>query len=219
MDKKIQLGLRENWLQFALLVVVNAFVGAMIGLERTILPLLADEVFGLESQTVVLSFLVSFGATKALANLIAGGLGDKIGRKRILILGWLIGLPIPLILILGPNWSWIIFANVLLGINQGFCWSTTLIMNIDLVGRKQRGLAMGISEFAGYLAVGILALLTGYLAAIYGLRPAPFLPGFLFAGVGLLLSIFWVRDTREFAALEVAQYAVQTGSQADLSFR
>ena len=220
MSTKIQLGLRENWPQFALLVVVNAFVGAMIGLERTILPLLADEVFGLESQTIVLSFLVSFGATKALANLFAGGLGDKIGRKTILIVGWIIGLPIPLILIWAPSWSWIIFANVLLGINQGFCWSTTVIMKIDLVGSKQRGLAMGINEFAGYLAVSISALLTGYLAATFGLRPAPFLPGFLFAGIGLLLSIFAVRDTRKYAALEAAQHAAQTGGQSEpLTFR
>jgi MFS family permease len=220
MNRPLRLGLRENWPQFSLLIVVNAFVGAMIGLERTILPLLAEQEFKLESQTIVLSFLISFGATKALANLFAGGLGDKIGRKTILIVGWLIGLPIPLLLIWAPTWGWVIFANVLLGVNQGFCWSTTVIMKIDLVGSRQRGLAMGINEFAGYLAVSVSALITGFLAASYGLRPIPFVPGFAFAGLGLLLSVFFVKDTRAHAALESAQQDAQSGVLTrPLSFR
>ena len=221
----ITLGLKENWQQFTLLVVINAFVGAMIGLERTILPLIAEAEFGLVSKTVVLSFLISFGLVKALANLFAGRLGDKYGRKPILILGWLIGLPVPLILMFAPSWGWVIFANMLLGINQGFCWSTTVIMKIDLVGPKQRGLAMGLNEFAGYLAVSLSALATGYLAATYGFRPIPFVPGLVFAGLGLLLSLFFVRETREYARLEAQLATNSLSSQnskndsADLSFK
>jgi MFS family permease len=201
----IKLGLQENWQQFSLLVLINAFVGAMIGLERTILPLVAEADFGLLSKTVVLSFLISFGLVKALANLFAGRLGDRYGRKPILLLGWLIGLPVPLLIMFAPSWGWIVFANILLGVNQGFCWSTTVIMKIDLVGPKQRGLAMGLNEFAGYLAVSLSALTTGYLAATYGLRPIPFAPGLLFAGLGLVLSFFFVRETRAFAHLEAEQ--------------
>src|SRR5262245_39268980 len=177
----IRLGLRANWEQFTLLVIVNAFVGAMVGLERTVLPLIAEADFGLVAKSVTLSFLISFGIVKALANLFAGRLSDRLGRKRILVAGWLIGLPIPLLIIWAPSWGWVVFANVLLGINQGFCWSTTIIMKIDLVGAKQRGLAMGLNEFAGYLAVSLSALATGYLAATYGLRPVPFYPGLAFA--------------------------------------
>ena len=191
----VQLGLRANWQQFTLLVLVNAFVGAMVGLERTVVPLLAEAEFGLVSKSVMLSFLVSFGIVKALANLLAGRFSDRIGRKQILIAGWLVGLPVPLLLIWAPSWGWIVFANILLGINQGLCWSTTVIMKIDLVGAKQRGLAMGLNEFAGYLAVSGSALVTGYLAASYGLRPAPFYPGIAFALLGLFLSLFFVRET------------------------
>ena len=162
---QIRLSLRENWQQFTLLVVVNIFVGAIVGLERTVVPLLAAEDFDLVSRTVILSFLISFGVVKAITNLFAGRLGDKLGRKRVLIAGWIVALPIPIIIILAPSWGWIIFANVLLGINQGLCWSTTVIMKIDLVGPKQRGLAMGLNEFAGYLAVSLAALGTGSLAA------------------------------------------------------
>ena len=205
--KTVRLGLRENWPQFGLLVVVNAFVGGMIGLERTILPLIAEEEFGLISKTAVLSFLISFGFVKALANLFAGRLGDNYGRKPILIIGWLVGLLVPVILIYAPTWGWVIFANVLLGVNQGFCWSTTVIMKIDLVGPKQRGLAMGLNEFAGYLAVSLAALLTGYLAARHGFRPVPFVPGLFFAGLGLLLSVFFVRETRGFSQLEAKMVA------------
>ncbi len=201
-ESHIALGLQANWRQFALLVVVNAFVGAMVGLERTVVPLIAGENFGLVSRSVVLSFLVSFGVVKALANLFAGRMSDRLGRKRILVAGWLAGLPVPFLIILAPSWSWVVFANVLLGINQGLCWSTTVIMKIDLVGPKQRGLAMGLNEFAGYLAVSLSALLTGFLAATYGLRPAPFYPGIVFSALGLILSAFFVAETRDYARRE-----------------
>ena len=198
----ITLGLQANWRQFTLLVLVNAFVGAMVGLERTVVPLIAEADFGLVSRSIVLSFLVSFGVVKALANLFAGRMSDRLGRKRILVAGWVVGLPVPFLIIFAPTWSWVVFANVLLGINQGLCWSTTVIMKIDLVGPKQRGLAMGLNEFAGYLAVSFSALLTGYLAAAYGLRPAPFYPGIAFAALGLIFSIFFVKETRGHARLE-----------------
>ena len=199
----IQLGLRPNWQQFTLLVVINAFVGAMVGLERTVIPLIAEADFGLASKTVALSFLISFGVVKALANLLAGRFSDRWGRKPLLLIGWLIGLPVPLLIIYAPNWDWIVFANILLGINQGLCWSTTVIMKIDLVGPKQRGLAMGLNEFAGYLAVSFSALFTGYLAATYGLRPVPFVPGILFALFGLLLSGA-VKETHDHVRQETA---------------
>ena len=199
---RIRLGLQANWRQFTLLVIVNAFVGAMVGLERTVVPLIAGEDFGLVSRSIVLSFLVSFGTVKALANLFAGRMSDRLGRKHILVAGWLAGLPVPFLIILAPTWSWVVFANVLLGINQGLCWSTTVIMKIDLVGPKQRGLAMGLNEFAGYLAVSFSALLTGYLAATYGLRPVPFYPGIAFAAFGLIFSLFFVKETRGHARKE-----------------
>jgi MFS family permease len=201
-EQPVRLGLRANWSQFSLLVLVNAFVGAMVGLERTIVPLIAEAEFGQASRAVTLSFLVSFGVVKALANLFAGRLSDRLGRKGILVLGWLFALPVPLLIIWAPRWEWVVFANVLLGINQGLCWSTTVIMKIDLVGPRQRGLAMGLNEFAGYLAVSFSAVLTGYLAATYGLRPAPFLPGLAFAVLGLLASIFLVRETHGHARVE-----------------
>src|SRR5213593_4659092 len=201
----VRLGLGANWRQFTLLVVINAFVGAMVGLERTVVPLIAQADFGLVSKTVVLSFLVSFGIVKALANLFAGRLADRIGRKPLLVAGWLAGLPVPLLIIWAPSWGWIVFANVLLGVNQGLCWSTTVIMKIDLVGPARRGLAMGLNEFAGYVAVSLSALLTGYLAAAHGLRPAPFYPGVAFAVLGLLPSVFAVRDTHDHARAEASQ--------------
>ena len=204
-----QLGLRANWRQFALLIVINGFVGAMVGLERSIVPLIATTDFGLASKSVALSFLISFGITKALANLLAGRLSDRLGRKPLLVTGWLIGLPVPLLIILAPSWNWVVFANVLLGINQGLCWSTTVIMKIDLVGPKQRGLAMGLNESAGYVAVSLAALLAGYLAATYNLRPAPFYPGVVFALLGLLGSLFLVQDTHAHA-----RHEARLGNQA-----
>jgi MFS family permease len=206
----IQLGLRANWQQFTLLVIVNAFVGGMVGLERGILPLLGQQVFGLTSTVAVLSFIVSFGIVKAAANLFAGRLSDRIGRKGVLITGWLFGLPVPFLIIFAPNWSWVVFANVLLGINQGLCWSTTVIMKIDLVGPARRGLAMGINEAAGYGAVSLAAIAAGYLAATYALRPQPFLLGVLFAVAGLILSIFFVRESQGYAHHEAALLARQS---------
>lgn len=191
----VQLGLKENWRQFTLLVIINAFVGGMVGLERTILPEIAEADFGIAARTAILSFIVVFGVTKAITNYYTGALADRWGRKRLLILGWVIALPIPLLLIFASSWNWILLANVLLGINQGLTWSSTVVMKIDLVGEKHRGLAMGLNESAGYLAVGGVAFLTGWIAAEYGLRPYPFYLGIGFAVVGLLASWGLVRDT------------------------
>ncbi|HJU66449.1 MAG TPA: MFS transporter [Gemmatimonadaceae bacterium] len=196
------LGLRENWRQFSLLLLVNAFVGAMVGLERTVLPLLAEREFGIASKSATLSFIATFGMVKAFTNLLAGRLGDRFGRKRILIVGWLVGIPVPLLVMWAPNWSWIVFANVLLGINQGLTWSTTVIMKIDLVGPRRRGLAMGLNEFAGYLAVALAAFATGEIASWYGLRPEPFYLGVLFVAAGLALSLLFVRDTMAYVQHE-----------------
>lgn len=189
------LGLRANWRQFWLLVVINAFVGAMVGLERTVLPLIAEQEFGLASRKAALSFIVAFGVVKAASNFVAGRLGDRFGRKRILVAGWIIGLPVPLLVMWAPSWSWIVAANVLLGINQGLTWSTTVVMKIDLVGVERRGFAMGLNEFAGYLAVALSALATGEIAARFGLRPEPFYLGIAFAAAGLALSLLFVRET------------------------
>src|SRR5215831_6420292 len=171
---RVTLGLRENWQQFALLVLINAFVGGMVGLERTLVPLIGSETFHLASTAAVTSFIVSFGVVKALTNLVSGQLADTWGRKKTLILGWVAGLPVPFLIMWAPAWGWIVAANVLLGVNQGLSWSMTVIMKVDLVGPRQRGLAVGLNEFAGYLAVGLTAFLTGYLATFYGLRPTPF---------------------------------------------
>ena len=207
----VVLGLKENWQQFLLLVVINAFVGGMVGLERTVVPLLAEEEFGLASATVTLSFIFTFGIVKALANLFAGHLSDRIGRKRVLVTGWLFALPVPFLVIWAPGWEWIVFANVLLGINQGLAWSTTVIMKIDLVGPRQRGLAMGLNEAAGYLAVSGAALASGYLAATYSLRPEPFLLGIVFALAGLVLTILFVQDSHEHARAEAREHASDDG--------
>ena len=213
----IRLGLRANWQQFLLLVVINAFVGGMVGIERTVVPLIAGQDFGIASKTAILSFIATFGFVKAGANLFAGRMGDRYGRKRILVAGWLIGLPVPLLLIFAPSWGWVIFANVLLGINQGLCWSTTVIMKIDLVGPSNRGLAMGFNEAAGYLAVALAALASGYLAATYALRPQPFFLGAAFAVLGLLLSLFGVRETRGYALYEATSTQTSTAREVGSS--
>ena len=208
-ESAVRLGLRENWPQFALLVVINAFVGGMVGIERTVVPLIGAEEFHLASTTLITSFIVSFGVVKAFANLVSGQLADVWGRKRVLVLGWLVGLPVPFMIIWAPSWEWIIAANALLGINQGLAWSMTVIMKVDLVGPKSRGLAVGLNEFAGYLAVGVTAFLTGYLASRYGLRPVPIYLGIGYAFFGAALSILLVRDTRDHVRLEASSHARQ----------
>ncbi len=197
-----KLGLKENWQQFTLLVIINAFVGGMIGLERNILPQLAEKEFGLASKIAIFSFIVAFGITKAICNYFTGKLANKIGRKKLMIIGWLFALPIPFILIFANDWNWVIFANILLGLNQGLTWSMAVIMKIDLVGSKKRGLAVGINEFAGYLSVGIVAFLTGYIANKYGIRPYPFYLGILFSVSGLLLTILFLKDTKSHVVTE-----------------
>jgi MFS family permease len=209
----VRLGLRENLAQFSLLVVVNAFVGAMVGMERSILPALAEEEFALAARVAVLSFIIVFGVTKALTNYLAGRLSDRLGRKNVLVTGWLVATPVPFLLMWAPSWSWVLFANVLLGASQGLTWSTTVIMKIDLVGPRNRGFAMGLNEFAGYFAVAAAALATGWLAARHGLRPEPFYLGVAFLAVGLSLSLFAVRETRHHAVHEAALYE-KGGGQA-----
>jgi MFS family permease len=200
--EKIQLGLKENWKQFTLLVIINAFVGGMVGLERSILPQIAEVEFDIAAKTAILSFIIVFGIVKAISNYFAGAFANKIGRKNLLVLGWIFGLPVPFMLMFAPSWNWIVAANVLLGINQGLAWSSTVVMKIDLVGEKQRGFAMGLNEFAGYLAVAIVAFLTGYIASEYGLRPYPFVLGIVLVVLGLLGSIFLIKDTRKHVATE-----------------
>jgi MFS family permease len=212
----IALGLRENWRQFGLLILINGFVGGMVGIERTVVPLIGAETFKLDSTALITSFIVSFGLVKAFANLVSGQLADSWGRKKVLILGWAFGLPVPFIIIWAPSWEWIIAANALLGINQGLAWSMTVIMKVDLVGPKSRGLAVGLNEFAGYVAVGLTALGTGYLAARYGLRPVPIYLGIGYAVLGAVLSVLLVRDTRGHVALESASQAAKPQS---ISFR
>ena len=212
----VRLGLKENWRQFALLIVINAFVGGMVGIERTVVPLIGSEEFGITSTTIVLSFIVSFGVIKALSNLVSGQLADAWGRKHVLVLGWLVGLPVPFMIVWAPSWGWIVAANALLGINQGLAWSMTVIMKVDLVGPKSRGLAVGLNEFAGYLAVGITAFLTGYLASRYGLRPVPIYLGAGYAILGSILSIVLVRDTRDHVRLEASAHSQQS---APITFR
>src|SRR4030095_8212764 len=192
----IRLGLRENVAQFTLLVIVNAFVGAMVGIERSILPLLAEREFQLAARTAILSFIVVFGVTKAITNYLAGRFSDRIGRRQILISGWLVAVPVPFLLMWAPTWSWVLVANGLLGISQGLTWSTTVIMKIDLVGPAQRGLAMGLNEFAGYIALAGAAWATGWVAAHEGLRPEPFYLGVVFVAFGLTLSLFLFRETQ-----------------------
>ena len=202
MDGNIKLGLKENWKQFVLLVVVNAFVGGMIGMERSIFPQFAELEFGVASKTAILSFITAFGITKAIANYFTGRLANKYGRKNLLLFGWLIAIPIPFMLIYAPSWNWVIFANVFLGISQGLTWSSTVMMKIDLVGEKDRGFAMGLNEFAGYFAVGIVAFFTGYIANKYGVTPFPFYIGIFISIIGFLLTALWVKDTRVFVQKE-----------------
>ena len=207
----VGLGLRENWQQFSLLILINAFVGGMVGIERTIVPLIGSEEFRIASTTLITSFIVAFGVVKALANLVAGPFADRWGRKGVLVAGWLLGLPVPFILIAAHSWNWIVAANGLLGASQGFAWSMTVLMKIDLVGRENRGLAIGLNEFAGYLALGATAFVTGYLASHHALRPVPLYPAIGYAVAGLFLSILFVRDTRDHVHLE-ARSAPATGT-------
>lgn len=200
--KNVKLGLKENWKQFTLLVIINGFVGGMVGLERSILPQIAEQEFAIAAKTAILSFIIVFGIVKAITNYYTGALANKYGRKNLLVAGWLIAIPIPFILMYAPNWNWIIAANVLLGINQGLTWSSTVVMKIDLVGEKQRGFAMGLNEFSGYLSVAIIAFLTGWIAGKYGIRPYPFYLGFVLVILGLIGSIFWVKDTKHHVAKE-----------------
>jgi MFS family permease len=200
--KDVRLGIGENLGQFSLLVLVNAFVGAMVGMERTILPPIAEQDFHLAAKTAVLSFIVVFGVTKALTNYLAGRLSDRFGRKLVLVGGWLVAAPVPFLLMWAPSWGWVLFANALLGVSQGLTWSTTVIMKVDLAGPQKRGLATGLNEFAGYFAVAGSALATGLVAARYGLRPEPFYLGVVFVALGLLLSALAVRETKHHVAAE-----------------
>lgn len=209
----LPLGLRANWRQFWLLVLINAFVGAMLGLERTVVPLIASQEFKLASVSVTLAFIVSFGIIKALANLFAGRSSDRFGRKPLLVAGWLIGLPVPFLIMAAPSWGWIVFANILLGVNQGLCWSTTVIMKVDLAGPKQRGLATGLNEFAGYLAMALSTVASGWIAATTALRPYPFYLGAVYVVFGLGLSALLVRETRGYARQEASQLGGQPASQ------
>jgi MFS family permease len=203
MEKEdVRLGLKENWKQFSLLLVINAFVGGMVGMERSILPDFAESQFGIASKTAILSFIIAFGVSKAIANYYTGKLANKFGRKNLLILGWIVAFPVPFLLIYAPDWNWVIFANILLGISQGLTWSSTIVMKIDLIGEKHRGLAMGLNEFSGYFAVGLIAFLSGFIANKYGLTPYPFYIGVVIAFVGFILSLFWVKDTRKFVDIE-----------------
>ncbi|WP_369026922.1 MFS transporter [Qipengyuania sp. RANM35] len=199
-----RLGLRANIPQFLLLILVNAFVGGMVGIERSILPELAQKEFGLAERTAILLFIAVFGVTKAAANYFAGRLGDRWGRKPVLVAGWIVAAPVPFLLMWAPNWGWVIVTNVFLGVSQGLTWSTAVIMKIDLAGPRNRGLAMGLNEFAGYLSVAIAAWATGYIAARHGLRPEPFYLGVVFLVFGLLLSAFVVKETKGHASHEAA---------------
>jgi MFS family permease len=198
----IKLGLKENWKQFTLLIIVNSFVGGMVGLERSILPQIAEAEFHIAAKTAILSFIIVFGIVKAITNYYTGALANKVGRKKLLVIGWLFALPIPFILMFANHWNWIIAANVLLGINQGLTWSSTVVMKIDLVGEKDRGFAMGLNEFAGYVSVAVVAFLTGWIAHQYGLRPYPFVIGIALSIIGLLGSWFFIKDTKPHVAIE-----------------
>ncbi|ABH00865.1 probable transporter, MFS superfamily (plasmid) [Rhodococcus jostii RHA1] len=213
--RPIRLGLGPNLAQFSLLVAVNALVGGMVGQQQTVLPLLAENEFGLTGYTFIFTYVAAFGITKAAANYVAGTFSDRFGRKPVLLVGWLFAIPVPLMLIAAPNWWWVVAANVLLGINQGLTWSTTVVMKIDLVGPARRGLAMGLNEAAGYGAVAVSSLMAGYLADHYGLRPAPFLLGIAYTALALLLSGVFIRETRDYARLEAAQHTPRADGAHD----
>lgn len=206
---QITLGLKENWKQFTLLVIVNGFVGGMVGLERSILPQIAEQEFALAAKTAILSFIIVFGIVKAVTNYYTGSLANRFGRKNLLVAGWVIAIPIPFMLMFATNWNWIIAANVLLGVSQGLTWSSTVVMKIDLVGERQRGFAMGLNEFAGYVSVALVAFLTGYIASEYGIRPYPFYLGIVIVFFGLLGSIFLIKDTVHHVAMETATSSVR----------
>lgn len=203
MTQNLRIGLRENWKQFTILVIINAFVGGMIGMERSIFPQFAEVEFGISSKTAILSFITAFGLSKAISNYFTGRFANKFGRRNLLLLGWLLAIPVPFMLIYATGWNWVIFANVLLGLSQGLTWSITVVMKIDLVGEKNRGFAMGLNEFAGYFAVGMVAFLTGYIANKYGITPYPFYLGIFISVVGFFLTVLWVKDTRAFVKIEV----------------
>lgn len=203
---EVKHGLKENWKQFSLLVIINGFVGGMLGIERTVIPQLARDVFGINSFTAILSFIVVFGTVKAFANLYAGKLATSIGKKNLLVIGWIAALPVPFMLIYAPSWSWVLAANVFLGVNQGLCWSTAVMMKIDLVGPKNRGLAMGFNEFAGYFSLALIAFLTGYIASHYGLKPYPFYLGIFLSLAGLIGSLVLVRDTGAYVDQEATSH-------------
>jgi MFS family permease len=208
MTQYIKLGLKENWKQFTLLVIINGFVGGMVGLERSILPQIAEVEFGMAARTAILSFIIVFGVVKAVTNYYTGALANKLGRKNLLLAGWVLGIPIPFMLMWAPDWNWIVAANVLLGVHQGLAWSSTVMMKIDLVGEKQRGFAMGLNEFAGYLAVAVVAFLTGWIAGEYGLRPYPFYLGIGLVALGFLSTILLVKDTKHHVAKETVSSTV-----------
>lgn len=210
MKSSVDLGLRENWKQFTLLVIVNFFVGGMVGMERSVIPQFALKEFHISSNSAILSFIIAFGISKALANYFTGLLTKKLGSRNLLLIGWMIAIPIPFLLIYAPTWNWVIFANVLLGISQGLTWSSTVVMKIDLVGEKNRGLAMGLNEFAGYISVGVIAFLTGFIANRYGITPYPFFLGIVLSFAGLILTALWVEDTRAFVQKETRNSNVET---------
>lgn len=214
MAKNIKLGLRENWEQFTILIIVNAFVGGMVGMERTIFPQFAEASFGIASKTAILSFITAFGISKAIANYYTGKLANLWGRRNLLLLGWAVAIPVPFLLMYAPAWSWVVFANILLGLSQGLTWSSTVVMKIDLVGEKDRGLAMGLNEFAGYLAVGGMAFISGTVASEYGITPYPFYLGIFISITGFIVSWFWVKDTREFVKLEAQSNQTLSGPTA-----
>lgn len=206
----VRLGLKENWKQFVLLIIVNAFVGGMIGMERNILPQIAETKFHLIAKTAILSFIIVFGISKAVTNYYTGAFANKIGRKNLLVIGWIIALPIPYILIYASSWNWVLLANLLLGISQGITWSSTVVMKIDLVGAKDRGLAMGLNEFAGYLSVALVALFTGWIASTYGISPYPFYIGIALSSLGLIISLICIKDTKHHVAIESEVNSMRT---------